>query len=608
MYVIATAGHVDHGKSTLVRALTGMEPDRLAEEQRRGLTIDLGFAWTQLPSGRAVAFVDVPGHERFLANMLAGVGPAPAVCFVVAADQGWQQQSTDHRDALTALGVDRGIVAITRADRAAESQRVAVESEVRAKLRGTALETAPIVTVSGTTGAGLPELVRRLDGVLANAPAPDPDARVRFWVDRSFSITGSGTVVTGSLTAGTLRQGDRFELLGEAGAMPTSIRGLHSQNASVDFAVPHARVAANLRDIGATNAHRGDALITPGAWQITDSIDVRRTTGSGFTDAPQQLVVHIGTAATPARVRPFDDHHARLTLRRALPLQYGDRLVLRSPGSYSVYAGALVLELDPPSLRRRGDGTNWAAQLAGRTAENAALAEVKRRGAVRVAQLSRLGFSVDTVPPDVDVVEPNETWWVHTAALDEWASELRRAVAEKLRVEPLAPGLSEGAAADLLRHSSTMQRFPPLPNQELFQVVVGRARLESLRGVLRPPGHTTDLGEAEAGVVRLEERLREQPFAAPEADELKALGLGSRQLAAAEHTGRILRLRDGVVLLPQAPALAMRHLAAIEQPFTTSQARQALGTTRRVAIPLLEHLDERGWTRRVDGSLRSIVR
>ncbi|RLZ03330.1 selenocysteine-specific translation elongation factor, partial [Kocuria tytonicola] len=209
MHVVATAGHVDHGKSTLVRALTGIEPDRWDEEKQRGLTIDLGFAWTELPSGTHVAFVDVPGHERFLANMLAGVGPAPVVCFVVAADEGWQEQSGDHRDALAALGISHGLIVVTKADRAPD--RVgAVVARARAELAATGLRDAPAVAVSAVEGTGLDEFREVLDAVLSRVPAPDPRARVRLWIDRAFTISGAGTVVTGTLTAGTLRVGDRL--------------------------------------------------------------------------------------------------------------------------------------------------------------------------------------------------------------------------------------------------------------------------------------------------------------------------------------------------------------------------------------------------------------
>src|SRR5690349_15960569 len=228
MFVVATAGHVDHGKSTLVRALTGMEPDRWAEERRRGLTIDLGFAWTTLPSGRDVAFVDVPGHERFLGNMLAGLGPAPAVCFVVAADEGWQAQSSDHRDAIAALGIRHGLVVISRADRAPDRAAEVLE-QARAELADTGLADAPAVIVSAVDGTGLTELRGTLDDLLARVPAPPATARLRLWVDRSFTITGAGTVVTGTLAAGTLARGDRLQLLGPASARPVVVRGLESR-------------------------------------------------------------------------------------------------------------------------------------------------------------------------------------------------------------------------------------------------------------------------------------------------------------------------------------------------------------------------------------------
>ncbi|MFI7585291.1 selenocysteine-specific translation elongation factor [Kocuria sp. M1N1S27] len=595
-HVVATAGHVDHGKSTLVRALTGMEPDRWAEERRRGLTIDLGYAWTTLPSGRDVAFVDVPGHERFLGNMLAGLGPAPVVCFVVAVDEGWQAQSGDHRDAVAALGIERGVVVLTRADRA-PGRTGAVLAQVRAELAGTGLHDAPAVTVSALEGTGLAELRTALDDVLARAPAPAA-GRLRLWVDRSFTITGSGTVVTGTLTAGTLRQGDRLQLLGHDGPRPVVVRGLHSRNEPHTSLDPFTRVAVNLRGMSASDVRRGDALTTPNAWPVTDVLDVRRGTGPALTDTAEHLVVHAGTAAVPARLSPFDDDHARLVLDRPLPLVLGDRVVLRDPGSRSVLGGAQVLDADPPALRRRGDRARRAARLAGLDARGDVLVEVARRGAVPAQHLHRLGLlpAGDTAPPaDVRVLGD---WWVHAPVLDSWTRRLRTAVDELHSRDPLAAGLSRGAARDLLA----------LPDAVLVDPVVRGAGLEQDGGHIRSPQHRGGLGPHEAAVLELERRLGAEPFRSPEADDLAALRLGARELAAAERTGRLLRLGDGVVLLPTAPALAMRELSRLPQPFTTSQARQSLGTTRRVAIPLLEHLDARGWTRRVDAGHRTVVR
>ncbi|WP_336712475.1 selenocysteine-specific translation elongation factor [Arthrobacter sp. USHLN218] len=595
MYVVATAGHVDHGKSTLVRALTGMEPDRWAEERRRGLTIDLGFAWTRLTSGRDVAFVDVPGHERFLGNMLAGLGPAPAVCFVVAADEGWQAQSSDHRDAVAALGISHGIVVLTRSDRAPGGTD-GVLARVRAELKGTGLRDAPAVTVSAVDGTGLDELRGAMDDMLASLPEPEPDARVRLWIDRSFTISGAGTVVTGTLTAGTLAQGDRLLLSGHDGASPVSVRALHSCNVAADSVGPTSRVAVNLRSgLSADAIHRGDVLITGDSWPVVDTVDVRRTMGASFADAPGQVVVHIGTAAVPGRMRPFGPDHARLTLDRRLPLELGDRLVLRATGSRSVLAGAQILDVEPPALDRRGDSSRRAGVLAAMPPGGDPLTEVARRGAVRIDQLRRMGVGgLDRVPAGVRAFGE---WWVHEPVFEAWGRRLRSAVEQLGEQDPLAAGLSLGAARDLIGPAGGA----------LLEAVVREAGLEHRAGYINLPGQRQDLGAAEPGIGALESRLKQAPFAAPEAHDLQALGLGSRELAAAERSGRLLRLGDGVVLLPRAPALAMRELAALPQPFTTSEARQALDTTRRVAIPLLEYLDGRGWTKRLDATRRTIA-
>ncbi len=595
MHVVATAGHVDHGKSTLVRALTGMEPDRWAEERRRGLTIDLGFAWTTLPSGRELAFVDVPGHERFLGNMLAGLGPAPVVAFVVAADEGWRAQSGDHRDAVAALGIAHGLIVISRADLVADGGAAAL-AQARIELADTGLHDAPAVVVSAVDGRGLPELRSGLDDVLAGLPPPDPAARLRLWVDRSFSVTGAGTVVTGTLAAGTVTRGDQLHVLG-AGPRPVTVRGLQSRGRAHESLGPVDRVALNLRGVAVDEVRRGDLVVTPDAWPVTAVVDVRRVTGPAYPDGPEHLTVHVGTAAIPARLRPFDDDHARLTLDRRLPLVLADRLVLRDPGTRRILGGAQVLDADPPLLRRRGASARRGSALADLSPTGDLLAEVARRGAVPQARLRRLGLlGPATATPDGVLVV--DGWWVHAPLFETWRQRLDTAVTAIHDRDPLAAGLSRGAAVDLLA----------LPDKSLLAAVIDAAGLAQEGGHVLRPGHRQDVGPAEAAVAALETRLRENPFAAPEAGDLAALKLGVRELAAAERAGRVLRLRDGVVLLPSAPALAMRELAGLPQPFTTSDARLALGTTRRVAIPLLEHLDGRGWTHRLDAGHREVVR
>lgn len=591
MFVVATAGHVDHGKSTLAKALTGMEPDRWAAERERGLTIDLGFVWTTLPSGRQVGFVDVPGHERFLGNMLAGLGPAPVVLFVVAADEGWMAQSSDHRDALSALGISAGLIVVTRTDRATPVRVAEVIEQARTELADTGLAQAPAVAVSAVTGDGLDRLRAALDEVLGDLPAPVTDGRVRLWVDRSFTIAGAGTVVTGTLAAGSLRLDQPLEVAGRHGRRSTVVRGLQSHGRDEQRALPVSRVAVNLRGLGADEVHRGDTLLTPGAWPQTSVIDVH----SSAADVPEWLTVHVGTAAIPARARPLDADHLRLTLAWEVPLQHDDALVLRDPGAGRIVGGATVLDVDPPPLHRRGDAARRADALAARDADGRVLDEVTRRGAVLVEQLVAAGLPVDAPPPGVSAVGH---WWVAMQQLHDWQVRLRGAVLAAHERDPLAPGLSFGAARDAIA----------LPDAGLLSAVVSGAGVQSDGGWLFLPELRHDLGPAEAGISELERRLAATPFAAPEADDLADLRLGARELAAGERAGRLVRLADGLVVAPKSPALAMRELARLPQPFTTSQARQALGTSRRVAIPLLEYLDARGWTRRVDGSHREVVR
>ncbi|AKK10578.1 selenocysteine-specific translation elongation factor [Corynebacterium uterequi] len=582
MFVVATAGHVDHGKSTLVKRLTGQEPDRWEEEKRRGLTIDLGFVWTTTPAGRDVAFVDVPGHEKFLGNMLAGVGPVPAVMFVVAADEGWQEQSSDHRDAIDAFGISHAVVAMTRADRADAQRRADTRAQIAAELAGTTLADAPVVEVSARTSEGIEDLLDALDAMLAELAAPDPDARVRLWLDRSFSITGAGTVVTGTLTDGRIAVGDELDLAGRR----VTVRGVQSEERALSEATGTARVAVNLRDVAADEVGRGDVLTTPGAWHVTSSVDARRLTGEPFTRAPREVALHLGTAVVTAGVRPLGDTHVRLTFDRALPVAVGDRLVLRRPGSRHVYAGVAVLDVDPPELSRRGASAARAEALAQYPLTGDVAAEVRRRGAIRRSELVRFGLNPPADPPK-GVVAFGE-FWVQAKQVLRWRDILTDALTRHLAANPLSAGLSRGAALGALN----------LPDPALLPLAVAAAKLTHRDGIIARPEATVDLGAAEAGVAELERRLRADPFAAPEADDLARLGLGTKQLAAAERAGRLLRIADGVVLLPDAVERARTILSGLDQPFTASVARRALGTTRRVAIPLLELLDARGVTRR----------
>ncbi len=593
MYVVATAGHVDHGKSTLVRALTGMEPDRWAEERRRGLTIDLGFAWMRLPTGAELAFVDVPGHRRFIGNMLSGIGPAPAVLFVVAADEGWREQSAEHLRAVRALGLRHGVLAVTRSDL---TDPAAALAEAAAELREAGLVDVPAVAVSGRTGAGLPQLVAALDIVTARLPVPDPAARLRLWVDRAFSVPGAGTVVTGTLSAGTLSGGDHLELTGPHGPRPVTVRGLQSLEAARDTVVATARAAVNLRRVAAPEVRRGDALLTPNAWQPTNVVDVRLPEPGD--DLPERLTLHVGTAAVPVRVRPLTGRALRLTMARSFPLEPGDRAILREPGGRGVINGVTVVDADPPPLRRRGAAAAWGARLADVPDRPDLPAAVHRRGSLDRDTARRLGIPAEALDGDPPPgVRRLGDWYVDHGTWQEWAQRLPDLVTAHAREHPLDPWLAAGAAIAALT----------LPDPKLLEPLAAACGLRVAAGRVGVPDTRPDLGQAEPAIVAIEAALAADPFAAPERGELQAAGLGPRHLAAAAATGRLVVLADEVVLLPTAPALAMRTLATLSQPFTTSQARQALATTRRVVIPLLEHLDARGWTRRLDAAGRREV-
>ncbi|MBD2760556.1 selenocysteine-specific translation elongation factor [Yimella sp. cx-573] len=584
MRVIATAGHVDHGKSTLVRALTGTDPDRWAEEHQRGLTIDLGFVWTTLPSGEDVAFVDVPGHQRFIANTLAGIGPVPAVMLIVSADEGWRRQTQEHFEAIRALGVRHLLVAVTRSDLTDPEPVIA---DVRKRLAANGFDDVDIIPVSAITGSRLDELRVGLDRLIDALPEPDVHGRVRMWIDRVFSIRGAGTVVTGTLGSGTLRVGDAVSVAGRA----VSVRRIQSLEQPRDQVAAVARVAVNLRGIETTDVERGDLLLGAGEWHRTHVVDVRLG-GAAPEDLPGELMAHVGTTAFQVRVRPLGGDAVRLQWHCDLPLLVGDRLVLRDPGRQQVLGGAVVLDLDPPAFTRRGAARRRAEELADHSATVDAVREVARRGYMRAAELQALGGEPS------DAVRQVGEWLVDPGQWSAWITELESAVDSYAAAHPLRPQVPTGVVADAIS----------LPATELVRPLASEAGLVVEAGEVSRPGMSADLGGAEAGIAEIERRLADAPFAAPDRADLSALDLGPKQLAAAVRLGRLIDLGDQILLSPGAPALAMRALAALRQPFTTSQARQALGTTRRVVIPLLEHLDAKGWTRRIDAGHREVVR
>ncbi|MGD9703847.1 MAG: selenocysteine-specific translation elongation factor [Acidimicrobiia bacterium] len=558
MRVVATAGHVDHGKSSLVLALTGTDPDRFEEEQRRGLTIDLGFAHTTLPSGDQISFVDVPGHVRFLRNMLAGVGGVDACLFVVAATEGWKPQSEEHLRILELVGIRHGIVALTKTDAADDELRELAALDVADRVGGTFLEGAPIVPVSSTSGAGLDELRDALDDLVRRTPAAVDRGRARLWVDRVFAAKGSGTVVTGTLAGGTFTVGEHV-VAGAPGA-PARIRAIQTLGRNVEAIGPGNRVALNLAGIDHHQLARGDAVTHPGRWHATARFDASLEVLASLAHPVSRrgaYAVHIGSGEHAAKLRvlgteeiaPGRAGSIRLHLQQAVPLLPGDRFIVREHGRSETVGGGEVLDVAPvlPASKARPDRSTDRV--------------IAERGWIDVDELELLTGERRA---------PTIGRWVATAARVAAASDELRA-----RVGAAGPlGLD----------------IAPLDDRE-------RALLESFDGVSIDAGRARPAESNDSFVAHpLVQQFLDGGFAPAAPDPAEKAT--TRELI----RRKLLVERDGVVFHPaaidSAALVAARLLAACPEGFSIAQFRDAIGATRKHVLPLLAELDGRGITRR----------
>jgi len=637
-HVIGTAGHVDHGKSALIQALTGTDPDRLAEEKARGLTIDLGFAWTTLPSGREVGFVDVPGHERFVHNMLAGVGGIDCALFVVAASEGWRPQSVEHLAILDLLGIPAGVVALTKADLVDQAALDRTAAEVGDRLQGTTLTGAAVVPTAAPSGVGVEALAAALDAALDRLPDPADRGRPRLPVDRVFTMRGSGTVVTGTLAGGSLRAEGEVELL-PAGRR-ARVRGLQSHGRPLASATPARRLAVNLAGVTTDQVVRGDVLVLPGQWAATRTADCRLRCLAGAS-APLRgrgaYLVHAGAAETAARLQPLDaievrpgtDALVRLHLERPLVLDVFEPVVLRDSGRDETVGGGLVLDPFPPAVvhgtaaRVRRSGELEAREAAGR--EGLLERVLAERGVVPLADLPRLaGVAPDHLAAalaaaaapgtgsgglreaEAPAVVTSRTLAWTPEAWEAAAAAALEAVGRQHRSDPSAPGLP----AQTARAAARAPDWPPTAGNELVEALVAGGRLVADGPTLRTPGHGVRLDPAQRALrARVEAALEEAGVGL----------LGDRALAdlGADRKATALLVRLGV-LVPIAPGgylgrstlegavATLRRSFPDGRPFAATEAREALGTTRRTLIPLLEHLDRTGVTVR-RGDLRRLA-
>ena len=563
--VVATAGHVDHGKSSLVLALTGTDPDRFEEEKRRGLTIDLGFAHTTLPTGAGIAFVDVPGHVRFVRNMLAGVGAVDACLFVVAATEGWKPQSEEHLRILQLLGVQHGVIALTKIDVVDDEWRQVVEMEIADRVSGTFLESAAVVGVSSVTGQGLDDLRVALDRLVADTPPPANHDRPRLWIDRVFAARGSGTVVTGTLTGGSVSVGDHLEVLSERSVEPVRIRAIQTLGHPVERLLPGQRAALNLVGVEHSAVRRGDCLVNVKQWRPTERFDASLDVlGSLDHEVSRRgaYVAYIGSGESHVRIRvlgpdtiaPGARGQIRIHLAHPFPLLPGDRFVLRESGRNETVGGGEVLDVAPvrPASKAQPD----------RSVERV----VAERGWVDVDDLEAMtGVRC----------EPTLGRWVVTdVELDRVRDLLREQV-----VSSGALGLDLAALDDRQR--------AVLAGLDELEVAGGRVRIAEARDTLSDHPF---LAVARSG-----------GFAPPPPE-----GVDRATLRELVKRGLLVE-RDGVWFhcetIERAGAVAAALLEQHPEGFTVAQFRDATGASRKFVLPLVGELDARGVTRR-RGELR----
>lgn len=560
MRVVATAGHVDHGKSSLVLALTGTDPDRFEEEKRRGLTIDLGFAHTELPSGAAVSFVDVPGHVRFLRNMLAGVGGVDACLFVVAATEGWKPQSEEHLRILELLGLRHGVIAMTKRDLVDDEWLEIAMLEVTDHVTGTFLESATIVAVDSLSGNGLDDLRATLDELIADTPVSADRQRPRLWIDRVFAAKGSGTVVTGTLTGGGLHHDDT--VIVEPGGRSARIRSIQTLGSNIDTIGAGNRVALNLNGVGHDEIGRGHAVVTPDRWRNTDqfdaSLDVLASLDHDVSRRGAYLA-YIGSRELPVKVRvlggdalaPGTSGAVRLFLPDALPLLPGDRYVLRESGRDETVGGGEVLDIAPVTRASKARPDRSIERV------------VAERGWIDVDELDLLTG---------ESVEPTVGRWVTTPAL---LAETQQRVAAAIEM-----------AGELGLDLAGLDDYE-------------RAVADTLADV------TIEAGRARAADVV-------DPFADhPLADLVLAGGFAPELPADADRVAVRELARRGILVerdkllfhrdsIDAAAQVAAELLAADPAGFTVAQFRDHTGASRKYALPLVAELDARGITRRRD--------
>ncbi|MGE5618266.1 MAG: selenocysteine-specific translation elongation factor [Sphingomonadaceae bacterium] len=636
MYVVGTAGHVDHGKSTLVHALTGIDPDRLREEKERGMTIDLGFAWLKLPSGQEISIVDVPGHERFIKNMLAGVGGIDVALLVVAADEGPMPQTDEHLAILDLLGIARGVVAITKADLVDEEWMELVKAEVEERLGPTSLAGAPMLPVSSTTGRGLQELLATLDRVLAAVPPKRDVGKARIPVDRVFTVPGFGTVITGTLIDGELRVGQEVELL--PSGKKSRVRGIQSHKKKTDVARPGSRVAVNLASLATDEIRRGDVVTTPGWLWPTKALDVKLQV-IGAAPKPlehgDELTFHAGATESVAklslldadRLEPGRSGWAQLRLADPVAVARGDQFIVRIPSPSFTVGGGMVVDPHPKRHRRfQAQLVESLSTLERGTPEEIVLQQMPPAAPMELQTVARRsGLSQDQVRQAAsDLLAKGQLLLLDAAKGG--TSDTPTLNAQSLLITTAAWSTLRQRIEDLLvAYHAEYPLRRGMPREEVRSRSGLDARAFSrVEAQLLSDGIVTEDGPlmARAGHdVRFDEDLQrriDQFVAALKASEvsppavselLARFHLDTEALAALTAQGLVVEVAPGIVLEKQVYTEMVQtivEMIRMQGPITVAAVRDRFNTSRKYALAIMEHLDEKRITRRV-GDERVLV-
>ncbi len=573
MPVVGTAGHVDHGKSTLVERISGRNPDRWEEEKERGLTIDLGFAWATLPDGTEVSFVDVPGHEKFLKNMLAGIEAIDVALFVVAADEGWMLQTEEHLAVLDLLEVKRGVVALTKIDVVDADLRELAGAETVEKLEGSSLHGAPVIPVSAMSGEGIDDLLAAL---VAQLPGErNPGTRPRMWVDRSFTVPGAGTIVTGTLLDGRIAVDDTVEIYPTG--LTARVRSIQSHEKSHRDIGPWRRVALNLGGVAHREIQRGDMIGFPGQWETTRRFVVKLSKARFVETIDQRgaYQIHIGSSAHRVSIIAMTGDRAVLGLDRPVPMATGDRFILRDTGRQLVIGGGRVVDPAPAKTKRALEKTATIDPDMGPDRLATHLLSVRGIDSIGRIQAHSGGGT------------PSEAVSVGDLAVDPTLMEAlaQRAVAhvdEEHSRHPLRPGLPLATLAERLD-------VPPA----VVEAVVGSSEeLERTGPAVARRAHEPELSEIqERAWQQAVDRLEESLAVPAESD----LGLDPDVVSLKLRSGELTRIAPGLVYLPSQVEELRRQMAELGE-FTVAQFRDAAGLSRKYAVPILEWSDREGLT------------